>query len=508
MTVYAPQQVQHHGAEPVHIVQFYETDAFLTATVAEFIGSALHDGGAGVVIATEAHLSEIEMLLVASGTGVDEMIAARRYVPLDAASTLAGLMVDKLPDRDRFERLTSGVVANLQLHGGRVHFFGEMTSLLEDDRNHAAAMLLEQFWSDLQRRVSFSLLCAFPADRWNSEASAALHGEICSSHSHVRPAESYALLSTVDERLRVIAELQQKALWLETEIAVRKKSEEQVLVLLAAERTALVAAEAAIQVRDTFIAIAAHDLRTPLTSLSAQVQLSLRRLRRDGRLDPEQAGDALESISAQSGKLVRLINNLLDISQLDGGKPLLAPHQVDLVALVEQAVVEARGRSNHQAIHVESPPRCEAVVDPLRMDQVLANLLDNAVRYSPADSPIEVTLFETGQGVVALSVRDFGQGVSSQHRERIFERFYQAGETGVIGGKSGMGLGLYISREIVELHGGDINAEFPEDGGTRIIVRLPASGSIANRLAETIEADRPYRPDGDASEVDPSSIHH
>jgi signal transduction histidine kinase len=110
-----------------------------------------------------------------------------------------------------------------------------------------------------------------------------------------------------------------------------------------------------------------------------------------------------------------------------------------------------------------------AQVDPLRLEQVLANLIDNAIKYSPDGGPIDVTL-TAGGDELQIVVTDEGIGVPPEHRERIFDRFYQAHGERRFGG---MGLGLYISRQIVELHGGVLKAEHPREGGTWIVLRLP-----------------------------------
>jgi len=128
-------------------------------------------------------------------------------------------------------------------------------------------------------------------------------------------------------------------------------------------------------------------------------------------------------------------------------------------------------RSGRHLIDLESPVSVVAEVDQLRLEQVLANLLDNAIKYSPDSLPIKVVLSQPKSDVAELAVRDFGPGVPEEQRAHIFERFVQGNASG--DGRNGMGLGLYICRQIVELHGGEIRAEFPEDGGTRILVRLP-----------------------------------
>jgi signal transduction histidine kinase len=110
-----------------------------------------------------------------------------------------------------------------------------------------------------------------------------------------------------------------------------------------------------------------------------------------------------------------------------------------------------------------------ACVDALRVEQVLTNLLTNALKYGPRERPILVDI-DPDDSVLRISVRDFGPGIPRQRRRGLFDRFYQAraGDH-----RSGMGLGLYISRQIVEQHGGQIQAEFPRDGGTRLVVVLP-----------------------------------
>ena len=156
------------------------------------------------------------------------------------------------------------------------------------------------------------------------------------------------------------------------------------------------------------------------------------------------------------------------------------------MGVAARAVAEARGRSERHAIALAAPSFLAASDDPLRSEQVLANLLDNAIRYSPGGGPIEVALSRPAPEWVELTVRDRGVGIPPEARGRIFERFYQAHANGTGGSQGGLGLGLYICRQIAELHGGAIRAEFPPDGGTRVVVRLPRGReeSDAPRVAD------------------------
>ena len=241
--------------------------------------------------------------------------------------------------------------------------------------------------------------------------------------------------------------------------------------LLEAEQQARAVSEAALRSRDEFLLTAAHELRTPLTTMRGRTQLLLRQLGRGGSLDRERMLLGLRTIEQQTDTLSRLIMQLLDVTRLGSETLVLEPEPVRVAALVERAVAEARLRTQIHEVNVDAPDRSvEAHLDPLRIGQVLSNLLDNAIKYSPDGGPIQVMLRRELGDRVVISVRDHGLGVPTEKRARIFERYYQAHAEGHFGG---MGLGLYISRQIVELHGGDLSAEFPDDGGTRFLVRLP-----------------------------------
>jgi PAS domain S-box-containing protein/excisionase family DNA binding protein len=254
------------------------------------------------------------------------------------------------------------------------------------------------------------------------------------------------------------------------DVSERKMIEREREALLAREREAHAEAAAALRLRDEFLSVAAHELRTPLASLKAHAQVAMRRLERSGQLEPERVAEALKAMASQSDKLNRLLGHLLDISRINAGKLILDVQQVDLVAMVEEVVKNARTRNSTHQITLTAPPALDVEADSLRLEQVLTNLLDNAMKYSAEGSPIEIDVSQAGEGTLEIAVRDHGVGIPSEKRARIFERFYQAHGSGF---QSGLGLGLYVSGEIVELHGGEIRAEFPPDGGSRFVVRLP-----------------------------------
>lgn len=231
-------------------------------------------------------------------------------------------------------------------------------------------------------------------------------------------------------------------------------------------------AQRATRLRDEFLSVAAHELKTPMTSLRGYAQWLLRSMRDGDVIDPGLLDRGLRAIDVQSVKLVDLTTQLLDVSRIEAGKLRLESREVDLVPLVRVAVEAAQAMTKAHTLTLDAPQECPAVIDPLRLEQVVRNLIDNAIKYSPEGGSVDVSLGPADHGKLRLVVRDHGLGIPPERRENLFDRFYQAHGEGHFGG---LGLGLYISRQIVELHGGHISAEFPPDGGSCFEVTLPTA---------------------------------
>jgi PAS domain S-box-containing protein len=235
-------------------------------------------------------------------------------------------------------------------------------------------------------------------------------------------------------------------------------------------------ARAAVSLRDEFLSVAAHELKTPLTSLRGYAQLLAREYQRGKTANPDRARRAAETIQVQSDKLARLVGQLLDVSRLQSGKLAIEQTPTDVSALLREIVKGARTQLKQHTMVARTPSELWASIDPLRIEQVVTNLIDNAIKYSPEGGQIDVRLdCDVDGDSLRIVVRDRGVGVPPEHRAHIFDRFYQAHAGGPLTSMAGMGLGLYISRQIVELHDGTIEAEFPEDGGTRFVVTLPCA---------------------------------
>jgi len=238
-------------------------------------------------------------------------------------------------------------------------------------------------------------------------------------------------------------------------------------------------ARQAIQVRDEFLSVAAHELKTPVTTLLGFSQLLLSQLRQKGTLDDWLVGRALRAVEQGSSRMSRLVSQILDISRLDGGRLVLDRQVIDLAALVRGIADAMQTTTSRHTLLVKTPTHLSALVDPLRLGQVVTNLLDNAIKFCPHGGPIHVELMQPAPGMARLTVTDQGIGIPPERRQHIFERFYQ-GHQGEHA--SGMGLGLYISRQIVELHGGSITPEHPREGGSTFSVDLPTG--LADGAAE------------------------
>lgn len=241
--------------------------------------------------------------------------------------------------------------------------------------------------------------------------------------------------------------------------------------LYAEAQQAKAAAETAVELRDRFISIAAHELKTPLAVLLGNAQLLLRRAEQENTLDARSRRN-LAIVVSQALRLNRLITALLDMSRLESGRLTIARVPLDLREIAQRLADELTPTLTRHVISVEMPEEPVLVAgDELRLEQVVQNLLHNAIKYSLQGGQVRVTV-QRSDGEAVLSVSDQGIGIPSQDLPRLFERYFRASnvETRRI---TGMGYGLYVVREIVERHGGTITVASMEGQGSTFTVRLP-----------------------------------
>ncbi|MFP2930274.1 PAS domain S-box protein [Pyxidicoccus sp. 3LG] len=238
------------------------------------------------------------------------------------------------------------------------------------------------------------------------------------------------------------------------------------------ERLRLAQAQEAIRLRDEFLSIASHELKTPLSAIQLQLQ-SL--LHGSHALEPKLRKKA-ERAYKGGERLTELVETLLDVSRIATGRFVLSLRTFDLARSVEELVERFREQASAEGCEL-SLRLDESVTgewDPLRVEQVVTNLLSNALKYA-AGRPVELAVRTEGENAV-LTVSDQGPGIPEPDRARIFDRFERAASMSHFGG---MGLGLYVARQIVEAHGGSIAVEEVAPHGARFIVTLPRAPRLA-----------------------------
>jgi len=243
---------------------------------------------------------------------------------------------------------------------------------------------------------------------------------------------------------------------------------EQAQMLLALQNDQLVEAD---RLKDEFVALISHDLRTPLTSIIGYVELSLEA--GEPELDDERRG-YLKIVSRSSERLLRLVDDLLFVARLQAGKLVLERAELDLGMIASQAVEEARPRAEGKRLALEFAGESPVLIDADkgRLFQLLDNLISNAIKFTPEGGRVDVRVGRSENGAL-LEVLDTGMGLGAGETELVFDRFFRSARV-VAQQVPGTGLGLFIARAIVEAHDGTIVASERDSGGTSFRIELPA----------------------------------
>jgi PAS domain S-box-containing protein len=527
-----------------HVVRFYDNDEMLLDEVAAFAGQVLRAQGGGLIIASAAHRDALRLRLDTPG----------QLTWLDADTTLAAVMVDGWPDRQRFDAVVGNAVAAASASGGGVRAFDEMATLLCRRGQVEAALRLERLWNELAGRVECSLFCAYPWDLFPSAEVANAFQQVCAERQHAsaeaalrRTEREFAdFVENAAEGLHRVgadgtilwankAELQMLGYrWDEyvghhiaefhvdapvidailcrltggdtlydqparlrckdgaikhvlihsnghfedgqlrytrcfTRDATEQVHSRQEIERAHAERAGLLAElTAASQAKDEFLAMLGHELRNPLSPIVTSLQLM--RLRGDEAFLRER-----EIIERQVGHLVRLVDDLMDISRVTRGKIELKLESVDIAQPLEKAVEMASLllEQRHHRLVVEVEPMLAWEGDPVRLAQVVANLLTNAARYTEPGGHVRLRAGREGDAWLRISVDDDGVGMAPELRAQVFDLFFQ-GKRNIDRAEGGLGIGLALVKNIVELHGGRVEARSAGKGkGSEFVVLLP-----------------------------------
>lgn len=222
------------------------------------------------------------------------------------------------------------------------------------------------------------------------------------------------------------------------------------------------------QQKDDFIGIASHELKTPLTSIAIFAEILQENFNES---NDKSSSVLIKKLNFQVERLNQLVNILLDTTRLVEGRMVLFPVQFDLNELLGEKIEEARQASSKHNFIVDCSEAMLITADKGRISQVLTNLLSNAVKYSPGGGDIRVNCKRSADDFT-ISIRDHGIGISRDVQSRVFDRFFRVGGT-VMDTYPGMGLGLYISAEIIHRHGGAISVESEEGKGSLFYFTLP-----------------------------------
>ncbi len=245
--------------------------------------------------------------------------------------------------------------------------------------------------------------------------------------------------------------------------------------LYTAEQQARAAAQDALRIRDAFLSIASHELKTPLTVVLGQAQLLQNRAMREGMLN-DRDQRALTAIIEQASQLNKLITAMLDVSQIERKQLAIMRTSLDIAALARHLVTNMQLTLEHHTLvyHIpDTPIMVEG--DAMRLEQVINNLLSNAIKYSPYGGSITVDMVQRDT-TVCIAIRDQGIGIPADDLPELFQRFYRA-DNAIEFCIRGTGIGLYVVKELVTLHGGSISVESTEGQGSTFTVCLPCNGS-------------------------------
>ena len=561
-----------------HLVQIYESDISLTNVMSAFISAGLRAHETCLLFATREHHERLQEHLRTNG--VDATAAQKRggYIWLDAAEIVARIMLDGMPDQERFVRVVGDLVVQATRGQQHARIFGEIVALLWAQGNIDAAIRLEELWNELYHRLgTFSLFCAYPMDSFDEQTASTRFLDMLQQHSHLIPAGIYNLLIGPDEQLHAIALWQHKTKALEAEIERREEMEknlrisEQALFRLAAivessddaiisktldgiitswnaaaERLFGYRAEEAIgrhitliippelhpeeeeiiarlrqgkriehyetvrlrkdgarvevslsispvkdrngkiiggskiardiserrdleRRKDEFISIASHELKTPVTSLKGFTHLLKRRLKDSG---DEECLRFLARMDGQIDRLTSLVNDLLNITRMQQGQLEYRMEIFDLAELVQETVENVQGTTQTHQLLLKETAEARVYGDRDRIGQVLTNLLTNAIKYSRDADQVIVRITAQEEHVV-VSVQDFGVGIIQKDQQKIFEQFYQVGEDTTT--YPGLGIGLYISLNIIKRHQGRLWVQSCKGEGSTFSFQLALS---------------------------------
>ncbi|MBB5368263.1 MULTISPECIES: hybrid sensor histidine kinase/response regulator [unclassified Janthinobacterium] len=283
-------------------------------------------------------------------------------------------------------------------------------------------------------------------------------------------------INAVQSKVNVFVALHQQRMETRRQVLALEESRRQQEALLQELRTTQAELQRSLRMRDEFMSMVAHELRTPLNTLFLETQMRTLNLERDNlaAFAPDKLQKMVERDGRQIRSMVRLIDDMLDVSRISSGKLSIRREPVDLSSLVRRLAddLSPYAASTGSTLAVQALEQVSGYWDAFRVEQIVVNLISNALRYGEGQ-PVEISLAAT-QNSAVIEVRDHGIGISGKDQERIFDAFERVVQHDRSGG---LGLGLFITKQLVDAHGGAITLQSQPGHGALFSVTLPLAGS-------------------------------
>lgn len=475
-----------------HSVQFYESENYLTESIKAFVSAGLEHGEGVIVIATPAHLESLKKDLQFYAD-LAEQVRSGQLILIDAYEALSQFMIGELPDPTTFTQYVGGLIDQMSPSFPLIRAYGEMVNILWEQENLRGTIALEKLWNDLAKTRSFSLLCGYSMENFTRPVHGVVFSEICSCHSHVYPTESYTGQADSDEYKRLIAELQQRTMALQSEIAERCSVEQELIKNREELVAAKEAAEAASYAKSRFLANMSHEIRSPLTAI-----LGFSELMKEANLTFSQRASYADIIGRNGRQLSTLINDVLDLSKIESGKL-----DIELVPISMKSIIsDVTDQYEHEALNkglrltVEDPAAGipdRICSDPTRIYQILTNLIGNSIKFTQAGE-IKVSFHVIEQSadqvhMLGIRIVDTGIGMSTEQQRRTFQAFVQA-DVSTTRKYGGTGLGLALSKGLAQALGGDLVLEKSQSGeGSSFLLTLKTHLEVLPNDQKVITGD-------------------
>lgn len=477
-----------------HLCLIYDTPGEQMAAIIPFFQQGIERNEFCVYISDDLTQDEIHRAFETAGIDLQAWIDRGAF--LFATKREAYLKSGTFDPHAMLEFLKSATEKAADDGFSAIRITGEMTWALGDECGCDRLIEYESLVNDYFPGSKALAICQYSRSRFRPEIIrdvlrthpiAIIGDQVCPNLFYDSPGMVPTEKSTNDRVDWMIAQLK-KFRTNEQELQSLLESKEELVEQLQSQNAALQEAEKAMQetirIREEFLSIASHELKTPLTSLKLQVQMLTRRMEHNDSDLVERApvSRLIQTANRQLDRLTGLVDDMLDISRIENGKFHLVKEDVDLGQLVRDVVDRHAEQLAAAGCKVRILTESEIIGrwDPFRLEQVLINLLTNAMKYG-AGRPIEISV--TADGLAQLVVKDNGLGIAEHDRDRIFQRFERAISANNI---SGLGLGLYITKQIVDNHGGAIQVQSELGRGSEFRVELPLKD------AETIFSERIY----------------